>query len=417
MNTSGLVSGCVLFALLAGLGSLALYLDRSQRPTLRCQLVLFLGAFALRLAMAIVIYQGGLVNLLGDRDSSYWVKGVALHQSWVAQGLGLRQLPQIVAEFFHKHHEGYYYLLGALFTIMEPARLPAAVFNGFLGSLTIVFVYRIAAILFSPAVAWRVGWWLCLFPSMVVWSSQTVKEPVVLVLEVYAIYAFIVYKYTSRPVRGILASIGSALALVPFRFYAAYAVLTSIAVASVLPFFARRRTVRNPSPAVLAATASLATAGVLYIMFKYAKLLRSIDSDFFLVVRSYYNRGGSGVLSTHDMRTLGGFVGGFLMGAAHLLLAPFPWQLAGGSALMRWTAPEQIVWWWLFAVGVVPGLWYVLRTRWADVVPILVLISMFVVLHGLVFGNIGYAFRQRVHLLPWLLMFAAVALERRATHS
>jgi hypothetical protein len=42
-----------------------------------------------------------------------------------------------------------------------------------------------------------------------------------------------------------------------------------------------------------------------------------------------------------------------------------------------------------------------------------VLVLIYMVLHRLIFGNIGYAYRQRTHLLPWLLMVAAVGRERR----
>src|SRR5207253_11217829 len=122
-------------------------------------------------------------------DASGWTGGVALQQRWAEQGVGLFDLPFVLIDAFGGHHRGYFYLLGALFYLTEaPYRLSAAALNGLFGALTVVFAYRVARSLFSPWVATRAGWWTCLFTSIVIWSAQTVKEPVILCLEGVALY-------------------------------------------------------------------------------------------------------------------------------------------------------------------------------------------------------------------------------------
>jgi hypothetical protein len=72
-------------------------------------------------------------------------------------------------------------MLALLFYFTDsPARMPAAALNCFFGALTAVFVYRIAKSLFAMGgeASWLVGLWF--FPSLVVWSAQTVKEPVII---------------------------------------------------------------------------------------------------------------------------------------------------------------------------------------------------------------------------------------------
>jgi hypothetical protein len=113
------------------------------------------------------------------------------------------------------------------------------------------------------------------------------------------------------------------------------------------------------------------------------------------------------------LKTTGGLVLGSLDGAAHLLLAPFPWHLGGGSLRMLLTMPELAVWYFLFFWGVLPGLWYAVRNRFNDIQPLLVLICGLGLLYSLMFGNIGLVYRQRAQLLPWLFIFAAVGLEQR----
>jgi hypothetical protein len=103
-----------------------------------------------------------------------------------------------------------------------------------------------------------------------------------------------------------------------------------------------------------------------------------------------------------------------VVGWAHLLLAPFPWQLDGGSLRMLLTTPELAVWWWLVFAGLIPGLWHVCKTRLADAQPLLFFVLGLGLLYSMMFGNIGLIFRQRAQLLPWLLIIAVAGLERRA---
>ena len=77
------------------------------------------------------------------------------------------------------------------------------------------------------------------------------------------------------------------------------------------------------------------------------------------------------------------------------------------------TTPELVVWWWVFFVGVLPGIWHAIRNRFNEIQPLLFFLLGLGVLYSLMFGNIGLAYRQRAQLLPWLLIFAMVGLEQR----
>ncbi|MFN7623046.1 MAG: hypothetical protein ACK5RS_07845 [Acidobacteriota bacterium] len=121
---------------------------------------------------------------------------------------------------------------------------------------------------------------------------------------------------------------------------------------------------------------------------------------------------GSGVESNFDMKTPAGFTLATAIGALHLLLAPFPWQL-GGSLRMVFTFPEMLLWWWLFFAGLLPGLWYAIRNRLFEVMPALVFIFILGLLYSMTFGNVGLVFRQRAQILPWLLIFTVLGFEIR----
>jgi len=190
MNDLGFVAGLACFALATMLGvtGVAATARRGQAPDF--QVRLFLAAMAIRFAASLAIYVFGLIDVVLDEDASGWHAGVWLYQGWLHERVGLLDLPFVLARVLDHPfgNLGYGYLLGTLFWVTDaPARLPAAVLNNLFGACTVVLAYRIAATLFSPWVARRVGFWACVLPSLVVWSAQTLKEPVVIFLETAAI--------------------------------------------------------------------------------------------------------------------------------------------------------------------------------------------------------------------------------------
>src|ERR1051325_8508101 len=95
-NDPDLPFGLVLFVVLGLLGSLLLLTTRNHRETIIAQIRLFVVAFALRFLASVVIYQFGLVAVLGDEDSSGWVVGATLRQTWMHHNVGLFELPGVL---------------------------------------------------------------------------------------------------------------------------------------------------------------------------------------------------------------------------------------------------------------------------------------------------------------------------------
>lgn len=411
----GLVSGLIVFFLLCLVGMMLVFCTTRHRDRLQFQLQLLLIAFGLRFAVSLLIYQFGLVSVVGDEDASGWLRGAGLHWTWTHQGVTWFELPSALAKAYEGSNRGYPYLLGALFYLTDsPNRLTAAAFNCFWGTLTVLFAYKTARSLFSDWVAERVAWWTCLFPSMLTWSAMTIKEPVVIMLETIALYACTRLRQDGISPRHLILSVATILLLIPFRFYAAYVVAAAMLISLLAPaLFQPRSAVASLSLCALLFPIIAATG----LLARHEASFKSFDLDRVQEIRSFSagnNQAGtrSGV-STDDVRNYRGLAYGLTVGAAHLLLAPFPWQLGGGSLRLVLTFPELVYWWWLVAVGLRPGLVYCLRYRLADVRAILILLLGFGLLYSLTFGNVGLVFRQRSQLLPWLFIISAVGLEQR----
>jgi hypothetical protein len=308
---------------------------------------------------------------------------------------------------------GYSYLLALYFSLTRiPSQLSAAVPGCCAGALTAVLGYRMAHGLFSRRVAIRTGWWTCLFPLMIIWSAQTIKEPFVVLFESGALYGCLQLRISRFSIRHVLLCGLSVIVLVTMRFYAAYVTGAVILLTLALPHFGRRK---------LAVGAMIGVATIALPLLSYSGALdrhRDLAESWDLDRTETYRRGmartaQSGVETHYDLHTNRGL--GLVMGvgAVHLLLAPFPWQLGVGSLRMLLTAPEMLVWWYLFFAGVLPGLWHSSRHRFGDVLPLLLFLLGLGLIYSLTFGNVGTAYRQRGQLMPILLALAMLGLERR----
>ena len=405
--------GLVLIFLFAALGSFLITLTNKHYQTRHEQIKLFLIALGVRFAVSVIIYDFGLVNIIGDEDGSGWYGGVYLVNQWLQQHISVTQLPGTLLAAYQEQHRGYQYLVGALFFVTgSAARLPAAALNCFSGALTVVFAYRIAMSLFSRWSAVRVGWITCFFPSLIIWSSQTLKEPIVILLETVALYACVQLKLSGFSLRYILLCAASVILLYPFRFYAAFVAAAAAGLTLLLPQVSKGRS--SIASAIATAAIVLPLAISSGVLARSQAQVEAFDIERIQKFRTAISAGtGSGYKQQYDMRTTSGFVVGTGVGVLHLCLAPFPWQLGGASLRMAFTLPEMLVWWWLFFAGLIPGIWYSIKTKFQEILPLLIFIVGLGLLYSMMFGNVGLIFRQRAQLLPWLLVFAVVGLEQR----
>src|SRR5262245_370969 len=422
LDNNDLFLGIVFLLLFAGLGSFLLRLTRKHGQTRSEQIKLFLCALVVRFAASVVVYVFGLVKVIGDEDSSGWIFGLDLSEGWGRRQFDLLSLPEIWAGAYEKQHQGFQYLSGVFFFFTgTSARMPLAAMNCFFGALTVILVYRTAISLFSRWTAVRAGWVTCFFPSLIIWSAQTLKEPVVIFLEALALYACVNLKLSGFSVKYVLLCAAPIVLLPPFRFYVAYlagaVAVMALAIPQIGAQIGKGKSSFKTALAALAIAALVAPLAVSsgYLArseaaFETYAQLKEIEKFRNNVAIGY----GSGVESGYDLNSATGLATAIVVGWAHLLLAPFPWQFGGGSLRMLLTTPELAVWWWLVFVGLIPGLWHVCKTRLADAQPMLFFVLGLGLLYSMMFGNVGLIFRQRAQLLPWLLIIAVVGLERRA---
>jgi hypothetical protein len=410
MESVGLFPGLVTAVILTVLGLVLIGVTGRHVDTVPIQRKLFIWAMIFRFVAALALYRFGLVNVIKDEDASGWVVGVSFAADWDRQGFGPTDVPVLFMQAFKAHHKGYYYLLGSFYFLTGlDSRLPAAALNCFFGAMTVVLAFRVAHSLVSQRAAVWCGWCVCLFPSLVAWSAQTVKEPVVILLETIALYCCVQLKRERFNLKYVVICVATIVMLTPFRFYAAYVAIVTV-VLGLLMSGSRR-------PGQQAAGV-LAAVGIAILLSMSSGLLEKevtsqvLDLDYIEKFRRSVADGQhSGVTVDADLRTTGGMGTALAVGGAHLLFAPFPWQWRGLRVLL--VVPEVLIWWWMVFAYVLPGLRHVIRRRAADFAPLLFFTLLMFVLYSLTFGNVGLVYRQRAQLLPWLFVFAAAGKELR----
>ena len=420
MSDPALESGVLTFLAIGLVGSLALLLVYRRTDSPYLPALLFLAAFGLRFTASIALYRFGLVEFIGDEDSSGWVHGASLHDKWVRCGVELWQLPIVALQELRENHAGYQVLLASLFQLNgSPGRLSAAAFGCGCGALTVVLTYQIARALFTSRIAFYSGWLACVFPSLILWSSQTTKEPVVIVLETAILYTIMQARRNRCRLELVVLATVLITLLCQHRYYAGYIAAAAVATTLAVPSAGCR-----PPRAALASlvfllflTAEFSALDELGRMFRLNTIFRFHSVSFYQNYReSLASRpigSGSSIRIGHDLHDPLGFLGSLATGAAYLLFAPFPWNFTGGSRRLLATAPEQIIWWLLVFGGVFPGLRYAIRLRRGDLLPFFVFFGVLGACYSLMLGNIGLAYRQRAQFLPFLLVIAVVGLAER----
>jgi hypothetical protein len=365
---------------------------------------LFLIAFLVRITIGTVIYLFNLQEFFGGDALTYDYLGSAMMQVWRGNG----QYQRLIDVFYvggASSGWGMLYFVGAIYHIVGRNRLAVQYVNCVLGAATAILAYLIAIELFSNRRVARVAAVLTgLFPSLIIWSCQGLKDgPIVFLL---ALSMTAILKLGDKFSFKYLAALSLALcSLLTLRFYVFYIVVVSALAAFLL---GRRRltAVSFARQLIVVSLISLALAyfGVSY----YARQQLDVYASPEQLQRMRLDAAASaqsGFGKDIDVSTTSGAMTAIPIGFTYLILAPFPWQL--GSLRQMLTLPEMVVWW-LAIPLLVLGAWFTLKHRLREIAPILIFTSTLTLTYSVVQGNVGTAYRQRAQLLVFYFIFVAV---------
>jgi 4-amino-4-deoxy-L-arabinose transferase-like glycosyltransferase len=392
--------GALAMCALAALPTLIILARTPEQRTFLMRL--FVLALVVRMILAVVIYVGHMEEFFGGDANTYDVFGQSLAEAWNGNEYHQAKYESFVASGATAW--GMIYLVAAVYSVVGANMLAIQLINAAVGAATAIVVYYAAKTLFdNKRVSQVAAILVAFFPSLVLWSSQALKDGLIIMALALAILATLrlMEKVTAMYV---MVLIGCLIALFSLRFYIFYMMCAAVAGS----FFLGMK-----SLSAQGFLQRFVAVGVIGLAFTWFGVLQSAGTQFerYANLKSIQNSredqaaAGSGFMKDVDVQTTEGALTVIPMGLLYLMFAPFPWQFT--TLRQSITLPEMIVWWFSFPLLVL-GLWYSLKHRLRQVSPIVIFTSMLTLAYSLFQGNVGTAYRQRSQLLVFYFIFVAV---------
>ena len=393
-------SAVVFCAALAGAAGAVVSRHRTHA---RFLLQVFAGAVLIRVAIGSLIYYFNLQEFFGGDAFTYDYHGILYKRFWTGE-LSYGYYDRMLGIYVYRNW-GMGYVVGGIYMLVGRNMLAVQFFNAVLGGATAPILFLCARHIFqNMRVAKVATLFVGFYPSLVLWSSQGLKDgPIVFLLALTMLATLkLGERFSTKYVAVMLFAL---YGLLSFRFYIFY--MTAAAVCGSFAIGMRPQTTRNmlrQFAVVLALGLGLTYMGVLrtagnqFDTFGDMEMVQRSRAD---LARSANTGFGEDV----DVSTATGAISAVPLGLTYLLLAPFPWQLA--SLRQSITLPEMVVWWVSFPLLLI-GIWFTLKYRLRQALPILLFTTMLTLAYSIFQGNVGTAYRQRSQILVFYFIFVAV---------
>ncbi|MDQ3748689.1 MAG: glycosyltransferase family 39 protein [Acidobacteriota bacterium] len=299
---------------------------------------------------------------------------------------------------------GMNYLVGGIYYVFGQSIIVAQSFCAVVGAATAPMIYYCAKNLFNnkkvseiSAIA------VAVFPSLIIWSSQLLKDGLIIFLLVFTMTMVLQLqkKFGFLAITGLIFALFGILSL---RFYIFYMVVISVVGSFVVGLGDSGKAIVRNTMVVVLIGLGLTYLGVLHNASTEFDTFGSLER----IQRSRRDLAGratSGYEADLDVSTSAGAIAAVPIGLAYLMLAPFPWQISNYRQTI--TLPEVLLWWSLIPL-LIMGLWYTIKNRLRTSIPILLFTLMLTLSYSIFQGNVGTAYRQRAQIQVFFIIFIAV---------
>jgi hypothetical protein len=368
---------------------------------------LFIGALLVRVIVGTVIFALNLQEFFGGDAFTYDLFGNALLKVWQGDN-SYKYLVNMFVGNASGSGWGMIYMVASVYGITGRNMLAIQFINAVLGAATAPVIFLCAQRIFNNHNVSRfAGLATAFYPSLVLWSSQALKDGPIVFLLAIAILATL--KLGNKlSFKSLLILLCALLALLNLRFYIFYMMVAAIAGTFLIGM--RPASARNLVQQFIVILS-------LGLAFTYLGVLRTASAQLetYGNVEALQNSrldlrqtAETGFGKDVDLSTTSGTLSAIPIGMAYLLFAPFPWQLA--SLRQSITLPEMLLWWMSFPLLIL-GIWFTIKYRLRQSLPILIFTTMLTLAYSIMQGNVGTAYRQRSQLLVFYFIFVAVGYE------
>lgn len=301
---------------------------------------------------------------------------------------------------------GISYLTALIYMVTGRNPLAVQMFISVLGAATAVLVYFCTKQIFKNSRVARFSAILVMFfPSMALWSSQILKDGVVIFLIVATICIVLKLRQQFSYLYLILL-LACLFGIAAFRIY----ILLALAPAIVGSFIIDPQ---KSSSQLVFRTAAIVVIAVTLAYFGFLGSIENRLGDFTLENmsrhRQYLSTVESGFGQELDVSTPMGALRALPIGFAYLMLAPFPWAMENFRQAI--TLPEVLLWWSLIPF-LISGLWYTMKRRFGNSILLLLFLFILTLTYSVSQGNVGTAYRQRAQIQVLYFIFISVGIAK-----
>ncbi len=364
---------------------------------------LFLTALVVRLIFGLFVHVYELRGFFGGDAISYDIYGGVIRDYWL--GLVDSRDPLFErATLTNLPGWGIHYLIAAIYLVTGKNILAAQSFCAVVGAATAPMVYFCSGKIFSNRnVAKTAALSVAFFPSFIIWSSQLLKDGLIIFLLVLVITMVLqLQEKISYP--AIVVLVLSLFGIISLRFYIFYMVAVAVAGSFVIGLSHKKTSIFRRAALLV----------VIGIGLTYLGVIRNASTDFerygnlerLQISRKDLARSAeSGFGEDVDVSTTEGALSTIPVGFAYLMFAPFPWQIS--SLRQAITLPDVLLWWAMIPL-MISGIMFAVRHQLRSAFPILIFSLVLTVAYSIFQGNVGTAYRQRTQIQVFLFMFIAV---------
>lgn len=397
----GVAPGALAFCVAVSIPTLIALARAGEEKTFLLRL--FILALLVRIGVATLIHLANLQEFFGGDANTYHVFGESLNMSWHGDDYHAGRYAAFIQSGVGAW--GMLYVVAVVYEVLGGNMFAVQLINASVGASTAVVVYYVAQSLFGNSrVSKLASLLVAFFPSLILWSSQALKDGLIIMALALCIFATLrlMEKITLRYVLVLGLCLASLLSLRFYIFYMMAAAVTGSFVIGMKSADARSFVQRFVAIAVI----GIAFTWFGVIRFATAQFERYGNLQMIQNSRIDQARNAeSGFAKDVDVGTTEGALTVIPIGLVYLLFAPFPWQLA--SLRQSIALPEMLIWWAAFPLLVL-GWWYAVKHRLRQVAPIVLFTTMLTLAYAVFQGNVGTAYRQRSQLLVFYFIFVAV---------
>ena len=380
-----------------------LYLLARAREQRRFLLRLFLLAVLARIVVGSIIYLANLQEFFGGDANTYHMFGESLNMSWHGDKYHASRYAAFIQSGVGAW--GMLYVVAVVYEVLGGNMFAVQLIMASVGASTAIVVYYVAQTLFNNTrVSKLAAILVAFFPSLILWSSQALKDGLIIMALALCILATL--RLMEKITVPYVVLLGACLAaLLSLRFYIFYMMAAAVAGSFVIGL-------KSADPrSFIQRFVAIAVIGIAFTWFgviRFAATQFERYGNLQMVQLSRMDQARtaeSGFAKDVDVGTTEGALSVIPVGLLYLLFAPFPWQLA--SLRQSIALPEMVIWWTAFPLLVL-GLWYAVKHRLRQVAPIVLFTTMLTLAYSVFQGNVGTAYRQRSQLLVFYFIFVAV---------